>query len=466
MDKSFLRRMPLFADLSDDDLDRFFERARLTEVPAGVTFIREGEVGDTVYIIVEGELEVTRRAGDRELTLGVRTSGEVIGEMALFRGHARSASVTARTDARLLAISNPDFEAVLSAHPGPALTILRTIAMRLQSAETQLVQQQKMAALGTLAAGLAHELNNPAAALHRSAAQLQDAFDSWLSLTLELVRHGFGGDTVEAGLDRLVSELSTGQGRRPALDPLTRSDRELALESWLDARGVERAWELAPLLVEAGWDAARAGQIEQSVPSEALPAAMWWLGSGQAIFGLLHELKASASVISDIVKAVKNYAYLDLAPIQEIDIHEGLEQTLLILRYKLRGVTVHRRYAENLPRITAYGSELNQVWTNIIDNAIDAMDGAGELTIETSRTPDGRVLVAIEDNGPGIPPDVQARLFDPFYTTKSPGQGTGLGLNITYNIVVQKHRGSIDVDSGPGHTRFEVRLPVNPPPAN
>jgi signal transduction histidine kinase len=243
------------------------------------------------------------------------------------------------------------------------------------------------------------------------------------------------------------------------LDPLARSDRESDVQAWLEDRSIDRAWELAPTLVSFGWDVPSLDQLAEEFSMEHLPAISYWLAAGGAAYALLDEVNKSAERISETVKAVKSYAYLDQAPIQDVDVHEGLENTLVILRHKLKdGVIVTRDYAADVPRIEAYGSELNQVWTNIIDNAIDAMNGRGELRLRTY-THGEDVIVEIGDNGPGVPPKIQSRIFEPFYTTKPPGVGTGLGLNISYNIV-QKHRGQIKIESKPGDTRFQVCLPM------
>jgi signal transduction histidine kinase len=249
------------------------------------------------------------------------------------------------------------------------------------------------------------------------------------------------------------------------LDALARSDLESELETWLDDHRIEQAWELAPVLVSLGWHAERLEELAEEFTPEQLPVVVAWLANGSSAYNLLDEVQSSAERISEIVKAVKTYSFLDQAPIQQVDIHDGLENTLVILKHKLKtGVTITRDYAPNLPRIEAYGSELNQVWTNLIDNAIDAMHGKGEITLRTYTRGEGaiadNVVVEIEDNGPGIPPDVRQHIFEPFFTTKGPGTGTGLGLHIVYNIVVDKHQGQITVTSKPGQTCFQVALPV------
>jgi signal transduction histidine kinase len=245
------------------------------------------------------------------------------------------------------------------------------------------------------------------------------------------------------------------------LDPLTRSDREVELQDWLDERNIDQAWELAPVLVNLGWGVEWLEELSSGFDDEHLAVLVPWFVKGASAYSLLNEVRASAEQISHIVKAVKSYSYLDQAPIQQVDVHEGLENTLIILKHKLKaGVQVNREYGANLPRIEAYASELNQVWTNLIDNAIDAMDGSGEITLRTSARGASSVVVEVCDNGPGIPPEIQNRLFQPFFTTKPQGVGTGLGLHIVYNIIVDKHHGRVEVESRPGMTCFKVSLPM------
>jgi signal transduction histidine kinase len=249
------------------------------------------------------------------------------------------------------------------------------------------------------------------------------------------------------------------------LDPLEAADRTAELEEWLEEQQIENAWEVAPNLVNLDYDSSKLSNLSAQFAAPQIPALLEWLNCSYVIYNLLEEIQMGSSRISEIVRALKAYSYLDQAPIQSVNLHEGLDSTLVMLRSKLRqGVSVQRDYDPNLPPIQAYGSELNQVWTNLIDNAIDAMNGQGFITVRT-RHDEQWAIVEIEDNGPGIPETIQPKLFDPFFTTKPPGKGTGLGLNISYNIVVQKHQGRIDVFSEPGKTRFEVRLPLNFVPA-
>jgi signal transduction histidine kinase len=244
------------------------------------------------------------------------------------------------------------------------------------------------------------------------------------------------------------------------LGPLERSDREGALQVWLEGCGVAEAWELAPALVGVGWDAEKLKKLSEPFSEQQFPLLVRWLAAGSATYTLLDEMAKSAAHISEVVKAVKSYAYLDQAPVQEVDVHEGLENTLVILRHKFRqGIRIRRDYAPNLPRVETYASDLNQVWTNLIDNALDAMGDQGELGLRTYGDQD-HVVVEVSDTGPGMPPEVQARIFEPFFTTKPPGVGTGLGLHIVYNSIVERHQGQIEVVSQPGHTCFRITLPV------
>jgi signal transduction histidine kinase len=459
MSIELLRCLPLFAGLSEDHLNRLYQMAEPVALRAGELLIQEGTPGDSMYIVLDGEFEVAKRSGQRDITIAVRAPGEVIGEMSLLDHSPRSASVRAVRDSRLLRIPGSAFEQLLSSSPSAALEILRTVSARLRQNQSLLRQSEKMAALGTLAAGLAHELNNPAAAVRRTSAQLREMLADWQRLNQEMDQLHLDSRQVET-INRLRQEIDRRAASPPYLDPLTRSDRESELQTWLEDRGVDRAWDLAPTLVSLAWDVQALAALAEVFSAGQLGAVAQWLGAGCSVYVLLDEVGKGAERISEIVTAVKTYSYLDRAPVQEVDVHEGLENTLIILRHKLKaGVRVIREYAADLPRIEAYASELNQVWTNIMDNAIDAMGGQGELVVRTYAH-NGHVVVELCDTGPGIPPDIQPRIFEPFFTTKPPGVGTGLGLNIAYNIVVEKHLGQIRVDSRPGATCFQVTLPV------
>jgi signal transduction histidine kinase len=325
--------------------------------------------------------------------------------------------------------------------------------------DQELERLYSLAALGTLSAGLAHELNNPAAAVKRSAGRLRETLADLQRLDAELGSLGLdprGSDV----LSTLRRELPQRAAAPPGLDPLERGDRGDEVGAWMEDQGVDDPSELASAIVALGWRSSDLEALAAPFTRRQKPVFLAWLAAGCSAYALLDEVSQGAERISEIVGAVKSYSRLDPTTVQTVDVHEGLDNSLVILRHKLReGVSVAKEYAAGLPRIEAYAGELNQVWTNLIDNAVDAMNGRGELRIRTSGD-DQRVVVEITDTGRGIPAENQARIFDAFFTTKPVGAGTGLGLHITYKIVVQQHHGGIRVESQPGRTTFRVTLPV------
>jgi signal transduction histidine kinase/predicted CoA-binding protein len=458
--ESFLSKVPLFADLPEDDLSRLCKTVEEVKLSKGDLLFIEGSAGDKAYIVKDGEVEILKHSQGREVLLAVRKSGEVIGEMSLLQEAPRSASVRARTESTLLAISHENLDRMIDISPSASRALLHTTVARLQSTEAMLRQSEKIAQLGTLTAGVAHELNNPAAAVQRGAEQLQDELPSYQEAEKSLGLLELTPPQKES-IQILLTEIQNHAKRPSDLDAITRSDLEMEIEGYLEKQGVENPWEYASSLVYEGQTVESLSALTDSFSKEQLPTVIAWMAAHYDVYSLLFEVEQGARQISQIVKALKSYAYLDQAPVQLIDLHEGIDDTLVLLRYKLKdGITVHRKYANNLPRIQAYGSELNQVWTNIIDNACDALEGEGEITIRT-RQEGHWIVVEIEDNGPGIPDDIKDKIFNPFFTTKEPGKGTGLGLDISYNIIVQRHRGDLRFTSRPGRTCFEIWLPIH-----
>jgi signal transduction histidine kinase len=430
-----LRATPLFAELPEAALELLCAQAEPVGLQPGELLIEEGSLGDALFVVLSGELDVTKRSGEGELPLARVGPGAIQGEMAAIEQRPRGASVRAVGEAQVLRVPREALLDVLGSGPEAALGILRTVLGRLRSTESLLRQREKLAALGTLSAGLAHELNNPAAALRRSAAALAGALAARDALPVP---------------PRPV-ELPTGVR---ALSGLERAD---AVDALTDELGDD---EQAAALVGAGWTPDALEPMLDGLDPAARRATLSWIASDALVHALIGEVQLAAGRIGEIVGAVKAYAYLDQAPVQRVDLNRGLQDTLLILAHRLKdGITLRRELAEDLPEIEAYGSELNQVWTNIIDNAIDAMSGRGELLVRTERMGTDEVRVTICDDGPGIPPPVQERIFEPFFTTKPPGVGTGLGLHISHNVIA-RHGGRLELESRPGSTCFRATLPV------
>lgn len=458
----FLKQIALFQEMSEADLDKLSESVVEMIVNPGEELFHEGDEGKRAYIIVDGELEILKKSQDREVLLAVRSKGAVIGEMALLQALPRTATVRARSRTTLCAIEKEELDRLLMASPSAMQALFQTILTRMQENQVQLQQSEKMAQLGTLTAGVAHELNNPAAAVKRSSDQLIEAMHDLDGSYAHISRLGFDEGQWEV-LNRLAETANQSAASPPEMDAITRSDLESQIEMWLEDHNIDEAWLIAPNLVNLKFDEDELTALADEFPEERLMCIIEWLDATFTVHSLLNELSQGSGRISNIVKALKSYAYLDQAPIQSVDIHKGLDDTLTILQNKLKkGINVKREYDPNLPEVMGYGSELNQVWTNIIDNAIDALDSRedSQIILRTHQESEW-VVVEIEDNGPGIPKEIQTKIFDAFFSTKGVGKGTGLGLNISYSIVVQKHRGDLRVKSEPGKTIFEVWLPIN-----
>jgi len=443
-----LRDVPLFAELAAADLERIAARARLEDVPAGTVVIEEGSPPAAMYIIVDGDFVVEKRGTGTPIVLNTCGPGDLLGELSVLENRPRTATVAARTAGRVVVLEIDALHDLLRGSLAAALSILRTIATRLGNTEAVLRQHDTLAGLGRIAAGLAHELNNPAAAVKRGAVELPTRLTAVEDAAFAL--RGLDDDRL-AAVRALIDPVAT-----PTESALQRARREQQLEAALDARHVPNAWELAPALGALGWDAARLEQIATSIPEPQFAAAIRYVVASTSVRSVARDVADAATRISDLVAAVRTHSHLGEAPVQAIDLHAGLDSALALLRHKLGEVIVHRDYGE-LPKIDGHGSELGQVWINLIDNALHAMGGKGELTIATRRDGD-HVVVDVIDTGHGIPAELQSEIWKPFFTTKGVGEGTGLGLHLARNVIVRRHRGTIDVESRPGRTCFRVSL--------
>jgi signal transduction histidine kinase len=458
-----LRSVPLFGRLPDEKLAWIHDHAEEIRLDAGTLIARQGDQPDGLYVVMEGETKWTRRVGQEDVFVVTLGEGRIFAELIMVLDAPYPTTGHAITDVGLLRLDVPSFWEMLRICPQVLRDILATSVERTELHESISQQHGKLISLGTMAAGLAHELNNPAAAIGRSAAEAREAFQEASERAAELGNLPLTQEqrSFVAGLPR---EVARGSGAAARLDSLEVSDLEDELAMWMEDHGVEEGWEISPTIAGAGLDTAWLEGLAERVPEEALGGVLAWLRATMAGGELLQEIERGSARISELVGAIKRYTYMDKAASKKVDVHAGLNSTLIMLGHKLKkgDIEVVRDYAKDLPHICGHAGELSQVWTNLIDNAIDAVDGQGRITLRTA-SEDGRVLVEVSDDGPGIPDDARKRIFEPFYTTKEVGKGTGLGLDIAYRVVVEDHKGDIQVLSEPGDTRFQVRLPVDEP---
>lgn len=453
-----LRAVPLFDGLRDDQLQELLDGGEAVPIVPGEVLWLEGDRADHWWVVLDGSLELSRRIGREDVRVGrMDVPGRWAGGFRAWDEHGvYLATARGVVAGRVLRLPAERLHELADRWFPFAAHLVAGLYGTARSIEATARQRSGLVTLGTLAAGLAHEINNPAGAAARSADELERACDGLLETLRQMASSGLSA-TQFADLDALRREL----GPPTALpDPLETADREEELGEWLDRAGVERPWELAASLVSAGADLEWLQKVSVATPGEALSPSLGWVARTVDVSSLLAEVRESTRRVFELVAGIKSYSQMDRASHQRVDLREGLESTLLVMGPRLRpGVTVVRDWGKDVPLVDGMPGELNQVWTNLVDNAVDAMDGVGTLTV-TTRADGDAAVVEIRDTGAGMSTEVQQRAFEAFFTTKGVGHGTGLGLDIAQRIVVDRHGGSIEVESGPGDTRFRVRLPV------
>jgi signal transduction histidine kinase len=456
MDLAELRHIWLFDGLDDAQVQQIVDAADEVTFADGDVLFVQGEPAEHWWVLLEGRVALARRAGHAEEVVNQMERPGVWagGFEAWSEGVGYLTTGTGRAPGRFLRLPSATLGELTEAWFPFAVHFVRAMFQTVRMIETTARERDALVALGEVAAGFAHELNNPAGAATRAADALDESCSALLGSLVLLAERSLRPEEFLA-IEELRRELV---GRAPLGDPVDLADREDALVEWLEDHDVADAWRIAPALAPVVADAGWCDRAAATLDAETLGPALAWIAGTVSTRSLLDEVREATGRVSNLVGAVKSYSQLDRAPVQVIDVTEGIESTLTILGQKLHGITIERAYEPDLPRIEAIAAELNQVWTNLVENAVDAMDGLGTLRLTVRSAPDG-VVVGIGDTGPGMPPEVQARAFEPFFTTKDVTKGTGLGLDISRRIVVERHRGTITIDAGSSGTTMWVALP-------
>jgi signal transduction histidine kinase len=461
-----LRTLFLFEHLSDDQLAWLAERGRVVEYPAGGTIHAEGSPASCFFVLLSGTISMLSRVQGGEIEL-FRSDyrGSYTGAFDAYlsdRGVPQLYPGTARavTDSRLFELPAADWGHAVKEWFPMAAHLLAGSQIQGYAARDTVARHERLVALGSVTAGLTHELNNPVTAVVRATARLRDMMTEMREKVGTMVRSQLPADKLEAIAD-LAGRALEQRRQAPALSPLETSDREGEMADWLEDHGVASAWDIAPTLVAAGVGVDWLEELAKVLPPPHVEIGLSYPVRALESDFMLDEITDAAERISGLLASAKQYTQMDRAPLQSFDIHEGLDATLTMLAHKLGDdIEIERDYDRTLPKISAFPGELNQVWTNLIANAADAMEWRGKLTVRTAALGDDRIMVEIGDTGPGVPDEIRTRVFEPFFTTKEVGQGTGLGLDIAWQIVVGRHSGEIRLESTPGNTRFQVVLPL------